>query len=101
VEKEHSIQTVVVLLTAPFALMEPFANQLQQFQLNALSIPTVALGCVNQPAAHSFQHHWLHQGLFGIASALLDLLWSKVYVLSVLTAHILLQGQLMDVIYVP
>jgi hypothetical protein len=56
---------------------------------------------VNQPAAHSFQHHWLHQGLFGIASALLDLLWSKVYVLSVLTAHILLQGQLMDVIYVP
>jgi hypothetical protein len=56
---------------------------------------------VNQPAAHSFQHHWLDQGLLGIASALLDLLWSKVYVLSVLTAHILLQGLLVDVIYVP
>jgi hypothetical protein len=56
---------------------------------------------VNQPTAHCCHIHWLDQFLLGIASALLDLLWSKVYVLSVLTAHILLQGQLMDVIYVP
>jgi hypothetical protein len=101
VKKEHSIQTVEVVLIALFALMEPFAALPQLFHINALSIPTVALGCVNQPAAHNFQRHWLDQGLFGIASALLGLLWSKVYVLSVLTAHILQQGQLVDVIYVP